>query len=570
MQWIISFFSTTKVDLTRISKFLAKDEIDNYVKREFDEKMAITIRNKARFIWETKFDDDDDDEEKEEEVSKKQNKVQKKPNDQSDESSTKSDSPKKPFELKDIELEIQKGQLIAVIGQVATGKSSLISAILGEMELSENELGEKGQVNISDELGTSYVAQQAWIQNDTFRGNILFGKPFNSEKYQQVVNACCLGPDLDQFEDGDLTEIGEKGITLSGGQKQRVALARACYSTITSGNSKQIVLLDDVLSAVDAHVGKSLCDNVLNSRTGILRGTTRILVTNQLNQLGDLDVDQIVLLKDGRIELNCTYDELLEMERNGQLQDYNLRLAQNQKTDEEDKSSESSQKQSSNSEEKNNLNQKAKSKGKKLIEKEKQEKGNVDLKHYFAYLKNFGYLTALGIFLCVILENYFQLYSQIYLTEWMKSKPNTTDPNEIRSFHWQHMIYYSLFSLGESVFSMLEDLVLLVGVLSTFRLFHEQLFRKILRSPMRFFEQTPVGRILGRLSGDISSVDSALPNNVRGLVFSIIRLLASLSLLIVKTDMSLILLFCILFPVQYLLINTHINFSRQMKRYKVK
>ena len=88
--------------------------------------------------------------------------------------------------------------------------------------------------------------------------------------------------------------------------------------------------MDDVLSAVDAHVGKSLCDDVLSSKTGILRGTTRILVTNQLNQLGDLDVDQIVLIKDGRIALKCTYDELMEMERNGQLEEYNLRLTQNQ------------------------------------------------------------------------------------------------------------------------------------------------------------------------------------------------------------------------------------------------
>ena len=568
MPWIVTYFSTTKVNLARISKFLAQDDLPNYVTRDHDEKIAITIRNKARFVWETKSDDDE--EEEAEENQTKPNNVKKKPNDQSssDESSTKSDLPKKPFELKDIEFEIPKGQFIAVIGQVATGKSSLISAILGEMELIENDLGEKGQVNISDEMIINYVAQQAWIQNDSFRGNILFGKPFNRANYDEVVSACCLLPDLDQFEGGDLTEIGEKGITLSGGQKQRVALARACYSAITSGNSKQIILLDDVLSAVDAHVGKSLCKDVLNSRTGILRGTTRILVTNQLNQLSDLDVDQIVLLKDGRIELKCTYDELLEMERNGQLEEYNLRLAQNPKSDESDGDDKSLGSADSSSEEKNQGNQKTKSKSKKLIEKEKQEEGEVNWKHYYVYLKNFGYFTALGIFLCVVLNNYFKLYSQVYLAEWTKSKPNTTDLNEIRLFHWEHMVYYSLFSLSKCVFDILEDLVLLVGVLSTFRLFHQQLLYKILRSPMRFFEQTPVGRILGRLSGDISRVDHTLPRNVRNIMGAIFQLLASLSLLIVKTDVSLILFFSILFTAHYLLMNKQINSTRQLKRYK--
>ena len=481
------------VSLKRISTFLGQDELDPYVGRELDEKMAITIRNKAKFVWETKSEDE------EEEQST---------DDQSDDSTNKSDlakKDKKPFELKDIELEVEKGKFIAVIGQVATGKSSLISAILGEMVLVENELGEKGQVNISRELDISYVAQQAWIQNDTFRGNILFGKPFNSEKYDQIVNACCLRSDLKQFEGGDLTEIGEKGINLSGGQKQRVSLARACYSAITSGNSKQIILLDDVLSAVDAHVGKSLCDDVLNSRTGILRGTTRILVTNQLNQLSDLDVDQIVLLKDGRIELKCTYEELQEMERNGQLDEYNLRLAQNQKTDEtdeEDKKSDKSEASSSKtSEEKEKEEEKSSSDNRKLIEKEKLEVGRVNIKNYVAYLKNFGYYNAVIILLFVVLENFFQLYSRIYLSEWTKTQPNTEDADEIKAFHRDHMLYFLLYSMLQCLFNLVANSIILIGILSTVRLFHRQLLYRILRSPMRFFDRTPVGRILNRLVG---------------------------------------------------------------------
>ena len=204
---IVAYLSMCAISLKRISSFLAQDELDNYVNRDHDEKMAFTIRNSARFVWESKQEEDDEDEETSDDQST------------SDDSTGKSDlvkKEKKSFELKDIELEVGKGQFVAVIGQVGSGKSSLVSAILGEMVLVENESGEKGKVNISDEFSISYVAQQAWIQNDTFRGNILFAKSFNEEKYDQVIGACCLKPDLEQFEGGDLTEIGEKGINLSG------------------------------------------------------------------------------------------------------------------------------------------------------------------------------------------------------------------------------------------------------------------------------------------------------------------------------------------------------------------
>ena len=150
--------------------------------------------------------------------------------------------------------------MVAVVGQVGSGKSSFLSAILGEM----NKL--TGRINVSGSL--SYTPQQPWIQNATIRDNILFGKDLNQDFYNQVVLNCALVSDLEMLTGGDQIEIGEKGINLSGGQKQRVSLSRAVYSR------SDIYLLDDPLSAVDAHVGKQIFERVIGPN-GMLKNKTR-------------------------------------------------------------------------------------------------------------------------------------------------------------------------------------------------------------------------------------------------------------------------------------------------------
>lgn len=150
----------------------------------------------------------------------------------------------------------------------------------------------------------AYVAQGAWIQNATLKDNILFNDPFNESQYNKVIEACALGPDLDILEEGDQTEIGEKGINLSGGQKQRVSLARAAYK------EAETYLLDDPLSAVDAHVGKHIFDKLIGPN-GMLRGKTRVLVTHGVAFLSQ--VDNIVVLKDGKISEVGTFKELIRM-----------------------------------------------------------------------------------------------------------------------------------------------------------------------------------------------------------------------------------------------------------------
>ncbi|XP_078661499.1 ATP-binding cassette sub-family C member 5-like [Branchiostoma floridae x Branchiostoma belcheri] len=196
--------------------------------------------------------------------------------------------------LFDIDLTILKGALLGVCGSVGAGKSSLIAAILREMRTVQGGVAVDGDI--------AYVAQQAWIQNATVRDNILLGKPFDANRYEMTVQACCLKQDFEQLPGGDMTEIGERGINLSGGQKQRISLARALYA------DRDIYLLDDPLSAVDAHVGEHIFRHYIKET---LRSKTVILVTHQLQYLSECD--EVVLLKDGRVAGQGPHRRLVTM-----------------------------------------------------------------------------------------------------------------------------------------------------------------------------------------------------------------------------------------------------------------
>ena len=202
--------------------------------------------------------------------------------------------------LKDITLRIKNKKLVAVVGPVGSGKSSLLSAITQEMyKLRDNKNGFVW-FNYSN---YALIPQQSWIKNDTIRNNILFGKEFDKNWYEKVVTSCELVNDFNGFDQKDKTEIGEKGANLSGGQKQRISIARAVYS------KSDFYLFDDPISAVDYHVGKSIFDNVIGPQ-GLLKGKTRIVVTNNITILPKCD--QIIVMKDGQICECGNYFELIE------------------------------------------------------------------------------------------------------------------------------------------------------------------------------------------------------------------------------------------------------------------
>ncbi|XP_029432270.1 multidrug resistance-associated protein 1 isoform X6 [Rhinatrema bivittatum] len=205
--------------------------------------------------------------------------------------------------LKSINLSVPKGCLLAIVGQVGAGKSSLLSSLIGEMEKLDGYVSLKGSV--------AYVPQQAWIQNATVKNNITFGQELDESWYNIVVDACALQPDFDNLPAGSNTEIGEKGINLSGGQKQRLCLARAVYKKAS------VYLLDDPLSAVDASVGQHIFENIIGP-DGLLKDRTRVVVTNAIAILSQ--VDKIVVLVDGEISEAGPYHELLQ--RNGDFADF--------------------------------------------------------------------------------------------------------------------------------------------------------------------------------------------------------------------------------------------------------
>uniref|UniRef100_A0A663N540 Multidrug resistance-associated protein 1 n=1 Tax=Athene cunicularia TaxID=194338 RepID=A0A663N540_ATHCN len=197
----------------------------------------------------------------------------------------------------DINFTVPEGSLVAVVGQVGCGKSSLLSALLGEMDKKEGYVVVKGSV--------AYVPQQAWVQNATLEDNIIFGREMNESRYKRVIEACALLPDIEILPTGDKTEIGEKGVNLSGGQKQRVSLARAVYC------NADVYLFDDPLSAVDAHVGKHIFEKVIGPK-GILKNKTRVLVTHAINYLPQMDT--ILVMSDGEISEMGSYQELLKQD----------------------------------------------------------------------------------------------------------------------------------------------------------------------------------------------------------------------------------------------------------------
>ena len=273
-----------KVSLVRLTKFLLTDEVQDYVERddetstEFIGKQfsrqnqdAVVIEN-GTFSWSS-------DSETITHVSKNEIPATPTPSDvETSAASSKSIvTENKRGYLSNIDLRVKKGELIAIVGPVGSGKSSLLSALLGELNKKEGRVKVQGSV--------AYVPQSAWIPNDSLRNVVLFGRKFDKEKYEETIEACGLTKDLQQLEGGDETEIGERGVNLSGGQKQRVSIARAVY------DDADIFLFDDPLSALDAEVGANVFNNCIKT---LLHDKTRILVTHQLGVLPE--VDRVVLM----------------------------------------------------------------------------------------------------------------------------------------------------------------------------------------------------------------------------------------------------------------------------------
>ncbi|KAK8711523.1 hypothetical protein V6N13_146804 [Hibiscus sabdariffa] len=398
--------------------------------------------------------------------------------------------------LKNINLEVKKGELTAIVGTVGSGKSSLLASILGEMHKIS------GKVKLCGSI--AYVAQTSWIQNGTIQENILFGLPMNVGKYREVVRVCCLEKDLEMMEFGDQTEIGERGINLSGGQKQRIQLARAVYQDC------DIYLLDDVFSAVDAHTGTDIFKECVR---GALKGKTILLVTHQVDFLHNVDL--ILVMRDGMIVQSGKYNNLLDSGLDfGALvaaHETAMELVEagnNMPGENSNKTSKPPQGASNigeaNGESQDHL--KSEKGDSKLIKDEERETGKVSLHVYKMYCTEaFGWWGVVAVLLLSL-----SWQGSLMAGDYWLSYETSAE----RALSFEPSVFISVYAIIAAVSVVLvvfrAFFVTLMG-LKTAQIFFGQILQSILHAPMSFFDTTPSGRILSRASTDQTNVDIFVP-----------------------------------------------------------
>ena len=403
-----------------------------------------------------------------------------------------------PFHLHDINLSISRDELLAVIGTVGSGKSSLLAALAGDMRRTAGRVA----------LGASraYCSQYAWIQNTSLRENILFGKDLDPEWYERVVDACALRPDIDMLPAGDQTEIGERGITLSGGQKQRLNIARAIY------HGSDLVLLDDPLSAVDAHVGRHIFDNAI---CGLLKGKCRVLATHQLHVLQRCD--RIVMLDEGAIRTVDTFANL--MANDEEFQKMMATTAQEEKQEEEEEDAEKTALDERAAAKKGAEKRKKTKKAVALMQEEERATKSVPWSVYAAYVRGSGTLLnfPLSVFL-LILSQCANIATSLWLSYW------TAD-----TFSYPTGVYigvYAALGVAQAALMFIYSLTVAVFGTTASRTMLHAAMAAVLRAPMAFFDTTPLGRITNRFSKDVDVMDNTLTDALRMFSFTMAMIAA--------------------------------------------
>uniref|UniRef100_A0A3Q2Q4P1 ATP-binding cassette sub-family C member 5 n=1 Tax=Fundulus heteroclitus TaxID=8078 RepID=A0A3Q2Q4P1_FUNHE len=403
--------------------------------------------------------------------------------------------------LRNVSFCLPKGNLLGVCGNVGSGKTSLISSILEQMHLLQGSITVDGTF--------AYVSQQAWIFHGTVQENILMGETFDQTKYDRVVDVCSLRADLKILPYGDQTEIGERGLNLSGGQKQRISLARAVYA------NKDIFLLDDPLSAVDAHVGKHIFEECIKKE---LRGKSVILVTHQLQYLEFCD--DILVLEDGEVREAGNHQAL--MGANGRYAQLisNYQTEQSKVREEEEEEEEAPPKEAA---ELHDVRQRADSgivnpAGDQLVSQESSTEGSVSWRVYHQYCQAVGgYIITFLTIVIIVLMIGSTAFSNWWLSYWLgngdgsgNSTSNPGDVSQNPELGFYQMIY-GVMILVTLALAVIKCFFYTHVTLRAACKLHDRMFKKILASPMSFFDTTPTGRILNRFAKDQEEVDSVLP-----------------------------------------------------------
>jgi ATP-binding cassette subfamily C (CFTR/MRP) protein 1 len=501
--------------------------------------------------------------------------------------------------LRDINFTAYKGELSCIVGRVGSGKSSFLQSMLGDLWKVQ------GTAEISGTV--AYASQQTWILNATVKENIVFGYRYDSDFYEKTIKACALMDDFAQLPDGDETVVGERGISLSGGQKARVSLARAVYARA------DIYLLDDVLSAVDSHVGRHIIDNVLGPR-GLLSTKTRILATNSIPVLRQ--ASYITFLKDGEMKEQGTYKELSATK--GFVSELLKTAGQESGNGEGSSSSPHSETSSTVIEQETSANDKEEleeleeaqehvpemapiktgpsrlpkprtssmatlrrasaasfrgPRGKLTDEevagnshskqaKEFVEQGKVKWSVYAQYAKESN-LVAVAIYLIALLVSQTATIGGSYwLKEWSEANQKSG-----RNLHvGKYIGIYFAFGIGSAALTVVQTLILWIFCsIEASRKLHERMANAIFRSPMSFFDTTPAGRILNRFSSDIYRVDEVLARTFNMLFVNLARSGFTLAVISISTP-PFVAMIVPLALAYYVIQRYYLRTSRELKR----
>lgn len=490
--------------------------------------------------------------------------------------------------MSNINLRVQPTTTVAVIGKVGAGKSSLIQAILGELPI------ESGHIQVNGNI--SYAAQEPWLFSGSIRQNILFGEAMDKDRYKSVIKACSLSRDIELWSDGDKTVVGERGMSLSGGQKARINLARAVY------RKADIYLLDDPLSAVDAHVGRHLFDSCIKD---FLRDKLVILVTHQLQYLPT--ADQVLLMNHGVIEGVGTFESL----RDSGLDFANLLPKKeevvedekilNRSTSRNSKSSHTSYKRhdsiSSVTSRDSSLPDIEDEIDEKKITEEKRAEGSSGMTYYKAYFKASG-----GYFLTIIVISFFFLaqicasFGDFFVSYWVSKEEersrtsNSTEPVNVTetvfsiiksnetlsekvieiyegvSYDRNVDIYiFSALTVGTIVITLSRSFMFFNVAMRASRRLHDEMFSGIARASMYFFNTNPSGRILNRFSKDVGQIDEILPSIMIDVLQIFLSLAGIIVVVTIVNPLFLIPTFAIAF-IFFFLRSFYLMSSRNLKR----
>ncbi|KZV72166.1 ABC transporter, partial [Peniophora sp. CONT] len=445
---------------------------------------------KASFTWDsaappTSQDTAADEKEKPEEKTEKKKGKKEDKKDTSDAEPPAEPAKEEPvFELKDVDFTVARGKLVAIVGAVGSGKSSLLQALIGEMRRTAGSVTFGGSI--------AYCSQVPWIQNATIRENICFGRPFEAERYWKAVKDACLESDLDVLPSGDMTEVGEKGIQLSGGQKQRINICRAIYS------DADILIFDDPLSALDAHVGETVFNRVLADATS---GKTRLLVTHALHFLRR--ADYVYALVDGHIAEQGTYSELMDA-RGTFAKHIDEFVSDGHHTE----AAEADSTEITPAEDAAKLKREAAVKGDALMQEEDRATGAVSWSVYREYVNaGYGWACVPLVVAFLIFEQGATIVTSYWLVWWQDQAFNK--PNGF------YMGVYAALGVSQALGAFMVGVAFAMLSYVASKRLHHQAIQRVMHAPMSWFESTPLGRILNRFAKDIDTMDNQLVDALR-------------------------------------------------------